>query len=54
MIVLQREFAEGIVSNFSLAFWRIIPTNKTFLAQVKRKENKLLPCTKNGLYGDHC
>ena len=52
MILLQKEFAEGRVSNFSSAFWRILPTNKTFLSPTsKRKENKLLPVIKNGLYG---
>lgn len=54
MIVLQREFAEGRVSKFSSAFWRIIRRNKMFLTQVKRKENKLSLCIKNGLYGHHC
>ena len=45
MIVLQREFAEGRVSDFSPAFWSIIPINKMFL--FKCKENELISCITN-------
>ena len=42
MIVLQREFSEGRVSDFSSAFWRIIPTNQTFLSPRQMQRNKLI------------
>ena len=44
MIVLQREFAERRVSDFSPALWRIIPANKTFLSpsQMQRERTNFL------------
>lgn len=44
MIVLKGEFAEGRVSNFSSAFWRIVPANKTFLnpSPMQRKGTNFL------------
>ena len=40
MILLQKQFAEGRVSNFSFAFWRILPANKTFLSPTSKREEK--------------
>ena len=41
MIVLQKEFVEGKVSDFSFEFWRIVPTNGRyyFEKQNKTKQN---------------
>ena len=44
MIVLQKEFVEGKVSDFPFEFWRIIPTNGRyyFEKQNKTKQNKTM------------